>query len=123
MKLGSRHISKNTMRLLTPLGISLPLMAQAPGSSDGTAIGVSVASAMMLATGLSAAGYAYLKHRHLKRSPEDEGHPGDLALELIANAKDAIVMITEAGLIMNIDRKSTRLNSSHPRLSRMPSSA
>ena len=68
MKLGSRHISKNTMRLLTPLGISLPLMAQAPGSSDGTAIGVSVASAMMLATGLSAAGYAYLKHRRVLTS-------------------------------------------------------
>ena len=109
MTLGPRQISKNTMRLLTPLGISLPLMAQAPGSGDGTAIGVSIASAMMLATGLSAAGYAYLKHRQLKRPLEDEEHPGDLALDLIANAKDAILMINEAGLIMNMNQAAEEL--------------
>ena len=45
---------------------------------------------------------------------------GDLFLRLI---KFIIAPLILASLVVGIDRKSTRLNSSHPSISRMPSSA
>ena len=45
------------------------------------------------------------------------------ALPELAQIKYVPLETTDSSLIGNIDRKSTRLNSSHPSSSRMPSSA
>ena len=44
-------------------------------------------------------------------------------IELTFNASPSIIVETLENQVCSIDRKSTRLNSSHERLSRMPSSA
>ena len=50
--------------------------------------------------------------------------PGEIAITWLGYRADTSVSMAVAALaVVAVDRKSTRLNSSHERLSRMPSSA
>ena len=46
-----------------------------------------------------------------------------LNLDILTNRVLKTKVPVELGQLLSVDRKSTRLNSSHPQLSRMPSSA
>ena len=64
--------------------------------------------------------------RAVAGAAEGRARPTDLAAELEMTASGvtrAILPLEKRGIVKREDRKSTRLNSSHATLSRMPSSA
>ena len=68
----------------------------------------------------SSAGGTLLKVQQKKNCPDESGQfPAYVYLTCSQSGNDALLSI----LIEEVDRKSTRLNSSHPTTSRMPSSA
>ena len=109
MTFGPIQISKHAFQFLTPLGLALPAMARATVSTEGPSMSLSVASALMMAAGLSAAGYTYIKDRQVKLLLKDGQKSVDLAHALVANATDAIVTISEAGLVMNMNPAAEEL--------------
>ena len=59
----------------------------------------------------------------LAAAPRGDGSPSTLKLSQLQPGKYQPRTRMDEGSLYELDRKSTRLNSSHPRLSRMPSSA